>query len=301
MQFLRGLLTNSDIADIAAYIGSSAGVDPGRPPPPSYEGLWLNSSESGWGINIVHQGDVLFATWFTYDTDGSGMWLVMSNGVHTGLGTFSGDLYRTTGPSFNAVPFASIEFPRNYTRVGTMTLSFSDTNTGTMSYNVDGKTQSKSITRFNFVAQPPACALGAVPNYPANYTGLWWSSPPGTEAGWGLNVVHQGNRLFVTWFTYLPGGSDANKGMWLVMSDARLDDIVFLDPDSYTGALQTTTGPPFDAVPFDPGRVKGTTVGSGTLTFFDPFNGEFVYAVNGTMQTKRITRYVYAIPMTVCR
>ncbi|HEX6793354.1 MAG TPA: glycosyl hydrolase family 28-related protein, partial [Casimicrobiaceae bacterium] len=37
---------------------------------PNYEGLWWASpagSESGWGINFAHQGDIIFATWFTYD------------------------------------------------------------------------------------------------------------------------------------------------------------------------------------------------------------------------------------------
>ena len=33
-------------------------------------------SESGWGINFTHQGDTIFATWFTYDLDGKPLWLV---------------------------------------------------------------------------------------------------------------------------------------------------------------------------------------------------------------------------------
>ena len=40
---------------------------------PNYQGLWWNApaaSESGWGINFAHQGDVIFATWFTYDLTG---------------------------------------------------------------------------------------------------------------------------------------------------------------------------------------------------------------------------------------
>ena len=35
-------------------------------------------SESGWGINFAHQGDVIFASWFTYDMTGKGWWLVMT-------------------------------------------------------------------------------------------------------------------------------------------------------------------------------------------------------------------------------
>src|SRR5262249_44215529 len=104
----------------------------------SYQGLWLNAAEAGWGVNLTHQGSTLFATWFTYDTDGSGMWLVMSNGAQTSPGNFAGTLYRTVGPAFSASPFTSIAFPANYTTVGNLSFSFSDANTGTMSYTVNG-------------------------------------------------------------------------------------------------------------------------------------------------------------------
>ena len=45
---------------------------PATLPPASlnFQGLWWNApagSESGWGINFAHQGDVIFATWFTHD------------------------------------------------------------------------------------------------------------------------------------------------------------------------------------------------------------------------------------------
>src|SRR5258706_10353059 len=76
----------------------------------SYQGLWLRSpidSESGWGVNITHQGSILFASWFTYDRGGTGMWLVMSNGTQTSPGNFIGTLYRTMGPRFD-LPMYSI-------------------------------------------------------------------------------------------------------------------------------------------------------------------------------------------------
>src|SRR3990167_7926115 len=65
----------------------------------NYQDLWWNPAESGWGINITHQGDTMFATWFIYDAAGKPLWLVMSNGVKSGSGSFSGDLYRTSGPA----------------------------------------------------------------------------------------------------------------------------------------------------------------------------------------------------------
>ena len=37
-----------------------------------------SGSESGWGVNLAHQGDIIFATWFTYDVAGKAWWLSMS-------------------------------------------------------------------------------------------------------------------------------------------------------------------------------------------------------------------------------
>ncbi len=46
----------------------------------NYQDLWwaAGGAESGWGINLTHQGDVLFATWFTYDSDGTPLWLAVT-------------------------------------------------------------------------------------------------------------------------------------------------------------------------------------------------------------------------------
>ena len=36
------------------------------------------------------------------------------------------------------------------------------------------------------------------PPPPANYTGLWWASPAGSESGWGISLAHQGDVIFAT-------------------------------------------------------------------------------------------------------
>jgi cytochrome c553 len=300
MSFLRPILTNNDIEDIAAYLlVLQTGTPPPPPPPPvepdSYQGLWLRypyEAESGWGINFTHQGTTLFATWFTYDTDGSGMWLVMSNGNQTTPNHFSGDLYRTTAPgAFNSVPFVSIG-ASNYTLVGTLSLAFSDANTAEMTYTVNGVTQTKNIARYIYVQNYPTCKLGGTPGETPNYGALWWNSPAGSESGWGVNITHQGDILFGTWFTYQAGG----KGMWLVMAGG-----LKTANNSYTGILQRTTGPAFSATPFNPALVTRTTVGDATFTFSDADNGTFRYTVDGVTQTKAITRLVYASPVTICK
>jgi hypothetical protein len=92
--------------------------------------------------------------WFTYDLDRTSLWLSVTAGK-TAEGTYSGTLYRTTGPAFNAVPF----LPANVTRtpVGTATFTFADGNTGTFDYTVNGVTQTKAITRDVFVTPGTVC------------------------------------------------------------------------------------------------------------------------------------------------
>ncbi|HET7222067.1 MAG TPA: hypothetical protein VFI81_02600, partial [Rhodanobacteraceae bacterium] len=123
----------------------------------NYQGLWWAAppgSESGWGINFAHQGDTIFATWFTYDLDGTPMWLVVTAGK-TAPGTYQGQLFRTTGPAFSAVPFNPAGVVP--TAVGTATLTFTDGNTGTFAYTVNGVAQAKAITRQVFSGGGTTC------------------------------------------------------------------------------------------------------------------------------------------------
>jgi serine protease len=256
------------------------------------QGLWWNApagSESGWGMNLAHQGDVIFATWFTYDVTGKAWWLSMTAN-RIADNTYAGTLYQTRGPAFNAVPFN-----RNLvvtTPVGSGMLSFSGPSDGTFSYTVNGITQTKSITREVFGALP-SCTFGAQPNLAlaSNYQDLWWNAPAGSESGWGLNITEQSNIIFATWFTYDVDGSP----LWLSMTAASVS------ANAYSGTLYRTRGPAYDAVPFRPSSIVTTPVGSGTLTFSDGNAATFAYTVNGIAQSKSITRQVFRVPGTVCR
>lgn len=258
------------------------------------QGLWFASpafSESGWGVNLAQQGDIVFATWFTYDTDGSGLWLVMSEGRRqAGTNTYQGQLFRTTGPSFDSASFDPARVTP--TAVGSATFAFSDGDNGTFTYTVNGVTQTKAITRQLYASPVPTCTAGGAPGSSPNFSDLWFRSPAFTESGWGVNITHQGDILFVTWFTYDASG----KGLWLVGSDVRRTA-----GNTYSGQLFRTTGPAFSASPWNPAQVVPTAVGSATFTFSDANNGTFAYTVNGISQTKPITRQVFSSPPTVCR
>ena len=101
----------------------------------NYQGNWWSAgaAESGWGVYFTHQGDNLFASWFTYDSDGTPIWL-SATAAKTGNGVYSGTLDRTSGPAYNSVPFDSQSVVR--TTVGSLTLTFANGNNATFDYTV---------------------------------------------------------------------------------------------------------------------------------------------------------------------
>ena len=284
------LLAN-DLYVTAYFVGAPASG------PVNYQGLWWASpagSESGWGINFAHQGDVIFATWFTYDTAGKAWWLTMTANK-TSDGVYSGTLVRTNG-----TPFSAFVPPATATAVGTATVTFSSGTTGTFAYQVnDGSTsvatQTKAIALQTF-GPLPMCVWGAQPklSLATNFQDLWWATG-GAESGWGVNLTHQGTTIFATWFTY-----DANHDpLWYSVTAPQTA------PNTYSGALLRTNGPAFSAVPFNPALVGRTVVGSATFNFTDGNAGSFTYSVNDgpnvANQTKTIARQVFRPPGTVCQ
>ena len=275
---------------------------------PSFEGVWWNAAESGWGVSVSHQGDVLFAVWYTYDRDGSPMWLVMPNaallnmsdndmegmmemsmmGMARNPPTYTGMLYRTSGPAFSSATFNPNAV--GVTAVGMGTLLFKGIDRGVFAYSVGDFSGAREITRMAFSSAMPSCFVGGEAKASAkpNYQDLWWRP---SESGWGVNIAHQGDTLFATWFTY----DAAGRGQWLVMSNAaRVAD------GKYAGKVYRATGPAFDSPSWDAGRVRTTEVGNATLTFSDASRGTFAYTLDGTTRSKDIERMVFSLPASVC-
>jgi len=256
------------------------------------QGLWWNApaaSESGWGINFAHQGDVIFATWFTYDATGKAWWLAMT-ATRTAANTYAGTILQTRGPAFNAVPFDPDLVTR--TAVGDGVLTFTAADAGSFRYTVNGISQTKSITR-EVYGTVPTCTFALHPPLASasNYQDLWWAAPAGVESGWGVNITQQSDIVFATWYTYDATGAP----MWLSATAHRTA------AGTYAGTLNRTSGPPFNAVPFDPANVTVTAVGTATFTFADGNAGTFAYTVDGIAQSKPITRQVFRTPGTACQ
>ena len=112
-----------------------------------YEDIWYNApaeSQSGWGVNIAQQGEVLFATMFIYGSDNTPRWYVSTLQSAGDNVTFHGDLLGIGTGTYFAAPWAGIA---NVQTVGTMSFVFASATTGTMTYTVNGASVTKSIVR----------------------------------------------------------------------------------------------------------------------------------------------------------
>jgi hypothetical protein len=260
-------------------------------------------------VNFAHQGDQIFATWYTYDTAGNAYWLTMlATATVPGGNMFHGDINVSTGPAFN-------NFTGNVppaTKVGDGTITFSDANTGTCAYNLNAGTggaataiaQSKPITRYVLDAgsAQPVCKYQSAPdlNAATNYQDLWWLP---SESGWGANFAHQGDLIYATWYTYDTKVAGNNAPLWLSVLLKRLPSTNVFVP--LVGMFRTS-GTRFDN--FKTSDVQPTEVGTVTLTFTDGNHATFHYVTNGkgglpvVDQTKSITRLQFAPPAaTVCQ
>jgi hypothetical protein len=106
--------------------------------------LWWNSAESGWGLQVVQEGNVAFATLYVYDGAGLPTFFVATLS-ESPPGRWSGDLYRGTGPYYGGGAFDPTRVvPKE---VGTLSLNRRTSNDADLLYTVDGVQVSKSVTR----------------------------------------------------------------------------------------------------------------------------------------------------------
>ncbi len=66
----------------------------------NYQDLWWLPSESGWGANFAHQGNTIYATWYTYDAKGRNnapLWLSALMRGRVRANVFTGNDYPHLG------------------------------------------------------------------------------------------------------------------------------------------------------------------------------------------------------------
>jgi len=164
--------------------------------------LWYIAAESGWGIQLVQRGSVIFGTMFVYAQNEMPTWYTATMDTSDGI-TWTGALYATTGPWFGTIPFN----PENVvlTQVGTMTWQPQTATTGALNYSVNGTAVEKNVVRQSLVLDNfSGTYLGAVHltsancSYPADdLTNLEiYGSATVTQMGTTIGVSFTGQNGF---------------------------------------------------------------------------------------------------------
>jgi len=111
--------------------------------------MWWIPAESGWGANVIQQGDTLFITLFVYGTNGQATWFVgpaaSYQGTVAGSQRFTGSLYQVTGPYFGAATFDKNAVSAR--EVGSITFTAPQVASATLAYSVNGVNVTKEVVR----------------------------------------------------------------------------------------------------------------------------------------------------------
>ena len=259
------------------------------PDPVNLTALWYDQSQAGHGVNVVHQGSILFVAWYTYGSDGKVHWLI-SAASRQADGRYIGAINSFNGQPFNLINNAQANTQTNPR--GEARLSLGTDGKLDFGYTIDGFTQTRRLEKAVFVANPPTCTFTTAARTSAtNYTDVWWKE---SESGWGVSIIHQGDLIFIAWYTY---GSDG-KPMWVTGLATKQAN------GSYSGDLnRPASGVAFNLINGPATTFPVPVVGSFSLSFSNGETGTFTYTLDGVTQSKAITRLVFVppgTPITVC-
>ncbi|MDX2220667.1 MAG: hypothetical protein SF172_16735 [Burkholderiales bacterium] len=129
----------------------------GTPPEPAqltalsttdFTDAWWTASESGWGLSIIHQENVMALVFYVYNQQGGATWYLSPATFNSATGNYQGPLFASTGPYFGAGTFNPNGV--NQVSVGAATFTPSSIYAGTLSYTVNNVSVTKSVTRTSF-------------------------------------------------------------------------------------------------------------------------------------------------------
>jgi hypothetical protein len=154
--------------------------------------MWWNPSESGWGVNVVLQGDTAFLTFFVYDAQRHPVWYSAAAYLDPGASPLAwhGDLYETQGPWFNG-PFAP---PTTAAQVGQVSFVLTDVNQATLTYTVNGIGVVKAVVRQTWAGE------NYTGDYLAGYSVRNVNCAPSSlngneESGGVMSITHSGASI----------------------------------------------------------------------------------------------------------
>ncbi len=260
-------------------------------------GSWYNPATGGQGFefevypDLSGAGQGLFtAGWFTYDASGAGTqrWYVLSGNVTSTETSAVLQIAADYAGNFNATSSTISE-----QLFGTATISFSDCNHGTLSYDfTDGSGLSGSMPLLRLDPNVTCGTSGDNGTDPENslLSGNWYNAATGGQ-GLIFDVSPTVNNLFATWYTFAPNGAAIGGGAsqrWFTLQFGQFTS----STTSATIPIYTTSGGKFDnAAPITSAQVGTADVSFQSctaLTLTYHFTSGENSGLNGTINLTRV-------------
>jgi YVTN family beta-propeller protein len=163
------------LGDAAEISQGSNPADPTSTALKPMGGLWYNPARSGHGIDLEFAGDMQFATWYTYNDDGSPTWY---QAVAPRANPWVAELKRYTWNGSAAVGAT----------VGELRMNFSDAAHASFEWRLGSRSGS----------EPFEAQLGGYTPSNPNRNGTWYHAG---EPGWGFSVYTGGDaRVAIIYF-----------------------------------------------------------------------------------------------------
>jgi hypothetical protein len=244
-----------------------------------FSGQWFNPSQSGHGLVIdvtnpdANNNRLLVLTWFVY-LDGKPTWVQGVGVPRAG----SGPAANSVIVQLNQVGiFKGTSFPLGAAHAsgslwGSITLTFTDANTGTLSWKSGYPgfgSGSMPIKHFLAVGLPGQDASAA--QVKSCYSGNWFN-PAQSGHGFEFEVLNSAGStsafLAVDWFAYAPDGTPVwLSGSGPITGDTAQMHLVLIDG----------VGAQFPPA-FDPSQITGHDWGSATFTFTDSAHAKVTWS-----------------------
>jgi hypothetical protein len=106
--------------------------------------IWWPDAEPGWGIQLIQNAGIIFATMFVYDVNNQPIFVVAALEKQPGADVWTGGLYIAEGTWFGT---QWNEADRTETQIGAMTFTLTGVGTGTLVYNVADIAVTKNLSR----------------------------------------------------------------------------------------------------------------------------------------------------------
>jgi subtilase family serine protease len=231
-------------------------------------GSWYNPATGGQGFefevypDLSGAGQGLFtAGWFTYDATGAGTqrWYVLSGNVNQTDTSAVLQIAADYGGNFNA---ASSTLTEQF--FGTASVSFSDCDHGTLSYNfTDGSGLSGTMALLRLDPNVTCGTAGDNGADPENslLSGNWYNSATGGQ-GLIFDISPTVSNLFATWYTFAKNGASIGGGAsqrWYTLQFGPFT----ANTTEATVPIFTTSGGKFD----NPTSITSSQVGTADVSF----------------------------------